>query len=50
MLDSKLPALFLLDMGSWEFFDKLYKINVETLSDFLANGTENLNAYTTDYG
>lgn len=35
VLDSDLPALFYLNMGSWEFLNKVYPQNVENLTDFL---------------
>ena len=35
VLDSNLPALFYLNMGSWEFINKVYPQNVENLTDFL---------------
>ena len=35
VLDSDLPALFYLNMGSWEFSNKVYMQSVENLTDFL---------------
>ena len=35
ILDSDLPALFYLNMGSWEFLNKVYPQNIENLTDFL---------------
>lgn len=38
MLDPKLPALFLLDMGSWDFETKVYQKDIEMHTEFLAIG------------
>ena len=40
VLDKDLPALFLLDMGSWTFKNKLYSLNLENLTDFLIMGVD----------
>lgn len=39
VLDPYLPALFLLNMGSWEFTNKVYQQNVEHLTEFLVGET-----------
>jgi len=38
VMDSQLPALFLLDMGSWVFETKVYSKSVECHSDYVCEG------------
>jgi len=38
VLDSDLPALFLLNMGKWSFTNKVYSINVEKHTDYIHPG------------
>jgi hypothetical protein len=38
VMDSNLPALFLLNMGKWEFTNKVYLMNVEKHTDYVYPG------------